>query len=115
MACSPNKSAMSSDRALREEIKRKRNGPTPGGVSILSSGQRENLIDRINACVFVSGDLKDRMLKEYFSFKSSIDALTSKLNKLEVLLQKFDAIEQQRELKKAKSEYEQSTDDEHNA
>jgi hypothetical protein len=36
------------------------------------------------------------------------------LNELEVLLQKFDTIEQQREVKKAKSEYEQSTDDEKN-
>ena len=72
MACSPHKSAMSSDRALRDEIKCKRNGPTLGGVSILSSGQRENLIDRIHACAFVDGDLKERMLKEYFSFKSSM-------------------------------------------
>jgi hypothetical protein len=51
------------------------------------------------------------MLKEYFSFKTAIDALTSKLNELEVLVQKFETFEQERAMELAKSEYDLSTDE----
>ena len=102
---------MSSNRELRDAIKRKRNGPTLGGIVIESSGHRENAIDCIHTCAFVVCDLKDKMLKEYFSFKTAIDALTSKLNELEVLVQKFETFEQERAMELAKSEYDLSTDE----
>jgi hypothetical protein len=97
---------------LKAEAKRKRNGPTPGGIFVESSGKREEYIDRINACAFVAIDLKDKMLKEYFAFKSSVDALAAKLNDLEVLIQKFEIVEQRRNLEDIKEPYELSTDDE---
>lgn len=102
---------MSNNRELRDEIKRKRSAPTPGGFIIKSTGQRESAIDRVNACAFVANDLKEKMLKEYFSFKTALDALVSKLNELEVLIQKFESLEQERVVKLAKSEYELSTDE----
>jgi hypothetical protein len=95
---------MLANKKIKQEIKSRRSPPTPGGVAIGSCNIREKYIERINNCAFV-----EKMLKEYFLFKIAIDAMTAKLNELEVLVQKFESFEQERKVKEAKDEYDLST------